>query len=54
MLPAAVSLAEYLGLGPGTVATHVSDACADLKKALPDLAIVDDPDGHPAGGEEAR
>jgi len=42
------------GTRPGTVAKHVSDACADLKKALPDLAIVDDPDGDPAGGEEAR
>ena len=42
------------GTRPGTVAKHVSDACADLKKALPGLAIVDDPDGDPAGGEEAR
>jgi hypothetical protein len=32
---------------------HVSDACADLKKALPGLAIADDPGGDAAGGEEA-
>jgi hypothetical protein len=36
------------------VAKHASDACADLKKALPDLAIVDDLDGTLLAGEEAR
>jgi hypothetical protein len=41
------------GAGLGTVAKHVSDACADLKKALPELAIADDPGGDAAGGEEA-
>ena len=46
-------IAGHLGTRPGTAAKHVSDACADLKKALPDLAIVDDPDRDPAGGEEA-
>lgn len=35
------------------VAKHVSDACADLEKALPELAIADDPAGDAAGGEEA-
>ena len=46
-------IAEYLRTRPGTAAKHVSDACADLKKALPDLAIADDPGGDAAGGEEA-
>jgi hypothetical protein len=31
----------------------LSDSCADLKKALPELAIADDPGGDAAGGEEA-
>ena len=35
-------IAEHLGNRPGTAAQHVSDACADLKKALPELAIADD------------
>jgi hypothetical protein len=35
------------------VAKHVSDACADLKKVLPELAIADDPGRDAAGGEEA-
>jgi len=46
-------IAEHLGNRPGDGGRHVSDACADLKKALPWLAIADDPDGDPAGGEEA-
>jgi hypothetical protein len=46
-------IAEHLGNRPGTAAKHVSDACADLKEALPELAIADDPDGDAAGGEEA-
>ena len=46
-------IAEHLGTRPGTVAQHVSDACADLRKALPELAIADDPGGNAAGGEEA-
>src|SRR5262249_51522685 len=53
------TIAEHLGPSqpriarPGTVAKHVSNACADVKKALPELAIADDPDGDLAGGEEA-
>jgi hypothetical protein len=43
----------HLGTRPGTVAKHVSDACADLKKALPELAAADDPGGGAAGGKEA-
>jgi len=46
-------IAEHLGTRPGTVAKHVSDAGANLKKALPELAIADDPGGDAAGGEEA-
>ena len=46
-------IAGHLGNRPGTVAQHVSDACADAKKALPELAIADDPGGDAAGGEEA-
>ncbi len=46
-------IAEHLGTRPGTVAKHVSDACADLKKALPELAMADDPGGGAAGWEEA-
>ena len=46
-------IAEHRGTRPGTAAKHVSDACADLKKALPELAIADDPGGEAAGGEEA-
>jgi hypothetical protein len=46
-------IAEHLGTRPGTVAQHVSDACADLKKAPPELAIADDLGGDAAGGEEA-
>jgi hypothetical protein len=46
-------IAEHLGTRPGMVGRHVSDACADLKKALPELAIADDPGGDAAGGEEA-
>jgi len=41
------------GTRPGTVAKHVSDACADLSKTLPELAIADDPGGDATGGEEA-
>jgi hypothetical protein len=43
-------IAGHLGTRPGTVAKHVSDACADLKKALPELAIADDPGRDAAGG----
>jgi hypothetical protein len=43
----------HLETRQGTVAKHVFDACADLKKALPELAIADDPGGGAAGGEEA-
>jgi DNA-directed RNA polymerase specialized sigma24 family protein len=46
-------IAEHLGTRPGTVAKHVSNACADLKKALPELGIADDLGGDAAGGEEA-
>ena len=46
-------IAGHLGTRPGTVAKRVSDACADSKKALPELAIADDPGGGAAGGEEA-
>ena len=46
-------IAGHLGTRPGTVAKHVSDACADLEKALPELAVADDPGGGAAGGEEA-
>ena len=31
----------------------VSDACADLNKALPELTVAGDPGGVAAGGEEA-
>ena len=46
-------IARYLGTIPGTAAKHVSDACADLKKSRPELAIADDPGGGAAGGQEA-
>ncbi len=46
-------IAGHLGTRPGTVAKHVSDACADLKRALPELAMADDPGGGAAGWEEA-
>ena len=46
-------IAEHLGNRPGTAAKHVSDSCADLKKALPELAIANDPGVEAAGGEEA-
>ena len=46
-------IAGHLGTRQATAAKHVSDACADLKKALPELAIADDPGGDAAGGEEA-
>jgi hypothetical protein len=46
-------IAGQLGTRPGTAAKRVSDACADLKKALPELAIADDLGGDAAGGEEA-
>jgi hypothetical protein len=46
-------IAGHLGTRPGTAAKHVSDACAELKKALPELAMADDPGGGAAGGEEA-
>jgi hypothetical protein len=46
-------IAEHLGTGPGTVAKHVFDACADSKKARPEWAIADDPGWDAAGGEEA-
>jgi len=45
-------IAGHLGTRPGTMAKHVSDACAELKKALPESAIANDPGGD-AGGEEA-
>lgn len=44
-------IAGHLGIRPGTVARHASDACADLNKALPELAMADDPGGGAAGGE---
>ncbi len=46
-------IAGHLGTRPGTVAKHVSDVCADLKRALPELAMADDPGGGAAGWEEA-
>ena len=46
-------IAGHLGTRPGTVAKHVSDACADLKKALLELAIADDPGRRCWRGEEA-
>jgi hypothetical protein len=46
-------IAGHLGTRPDTVAKHVSDACAGLKKALPELAIANDPGGDAAGGKEA-
>jgi DNA-directed RNA polymerase specialized sigma24 family protein len=46
-------IAEHLGIGPGTVAKYVFDACADSKKTLPEWAIADDPGCDAAGGEEA-
>jgi hypothetical protein len=46
-------IAGHPGTRQGTVAEHISDACAHLKKALPELAIADDPGGDAAGGEEA-
>jgi len=45
-------IAEHPGNRPGTAAKHVSDARADLKRALPELAIADTRAGT-AGGEEA-
>ena len=48
-------IAVELGISPGTVGKHVSDARADLKKALPELTIVDGQDEEAdADGEEAR
>ena len=47
-------IAGHLGTRPGMVATHVSDAGADVKKAMTEPAIADDPGGDAAGGEEAR
>jgi hypothetical protein len=46
-------IAGHLGNRPVTAAKHVSDACADVTKALPELATADDPGGDAAGGEEA-
>ena len=46
-------IAGHLGTRPGTEAKHVPDACADLKKALPELAMADDPGEGATGGEEA-
>ena len=46
-------IAGHLGTRPGTASKHVSDACADLKKTLPELAIADDLGRDAAGGEEA-
>jgi hypothetical protein len=52
-------IAEHLGpsdqgsLGRAWRQSTYPNACADVKKALPELAIADDPDGDPAGGEEA-
>lgn len=38
-------IAEYLGISAGTVGKHVSDARADLKKALPEMTLAEDSDG---------
>ena len=45
-------IAAELGISRGTVGKHVSDARADLKRALPELTFTDAPDGD-AEGEEA-
>jgi len=41
-------IAAELGISPGTVGKHVSDARVDLKKALPEMAFTDNPDGEEA------
>ena len=47
-------IAAELGISPGTVGKHVSDAHADLKKALPEMTLAKDPDrGADDDGEEA-
>jgi RNA polymerase sigma factor (sigma-70 family) len=47
-------IAEYLGISAGAVGKHVSDARADLKRALPEMTFTDDRDGEPdADAEEA-
>ena len=46
-------IAGHLGTGPGTVAKHVSDACADLNKALPSWPSPMTRAGTPLAGEEA-
>jgi RNA polymerase sigma factor (sigma-70 family) len=47
-------IAENLGISPGTVGKHVSDARADLKKALPEMTFTDDRGGETdADAEEA-
>jgi hypothetical protein len=46
-------IAGYLGNGPGTVAKHVSDACADLNKALPSWPSPMSRAGTLLAGEEA-
>jgi RNA polymerase sigma-70 factor, ECF subfamily len=47
-------IAEYLGISAGTAGKHVSDARADLKRALPEMTFTDDRDGEPsADAEEA-
>ena len=46
-------IAEHLGTGPGTVAKHVFDACADSKKALPERTFAGEPGWDAAGGQEA-
>ena len=47
-------IAEYLEISPGTVGKHVSDARADLKRALPEMTFTDDQAwGADADGEEA-
>lgn len=47
-------IAEYLGISPGTVGKHVSDARADLNRALPEMTFTDDRNGEPdADAEEA-
>jgi RNA polymerase sigma factor (sigma-70 family) len=48
-------IADHLGISRGTVGKHVSDARADLKKALPEMSFTGHPDEEAdADGEEAR
>jgi DNA-directed RNA polymerase specialized sigma24 family protein len=47
-------IAEYLEISPGTVGKHVSDARADLNRALPEMTLTKDRDGEAdADAEEA-